>query len=895
MSASRILAVVDGDIFARSESSRLSTLGPLWWPVQGQKERVNVCDFGVAAASKTMSDQVRRGLIYKLCVLLWVGLASCLLASAAIAQANGNKPAPAIAPPPATAPAAAATPSSPAINGGQQDIIGPSPPLMPAKTDTEIKVPARPEDPRALKVYNLLEAHCARCHQAGKTEKFLPSGLISNILDVEALGRNSSLVKPSLPDASHFYDIFVSRHAPLDIYASTAAPAPAVIPPAPASTVPQIAEPEPEDIEAVRTWIKDLPPKSATCAGRKLVSAAEVTRLISEAVKAAKDDARDLRFLSLVNLYNTCTSSEDMANYRLAIVKLLNSLSWASEPVQVASLDDNGTVVSFKLSDPGWVSGHWDILQRIYPRGLQVALPDDVKTAVATEIPVFQADWFADAASKPPLYYALLGIPAKLNDLAKINGIDIEQNIKSARARRAVIRQSNVTRGNRLAERHPDARGTFWLSYDFATSSGDQDLFDHPLGPKPSSVVRSPFKPDLVRAIFSLPNGFLGYALFDAAGNRIERAQPGVEKSMSGGDELASHQSQAGANCFECHTQGIKPVRDDLKAHLASDKFAGPKDVRETALQLTALDSDILQFSDGDEERYRSALKAAGIDTSLRIAGQEPVNALARNYQSGGDADSAAAGLGLSLADFHKILGQAPGPAQVLARRLQAGTLARPELDRLLGLLKGPDEAAQSAAFKATKELPKAPLKDDAGAVGLNLWIEKVLPAPGDVIVVNAEADSDCYLTLVSVDSRGKATVLFPNDFENNNLISAGKAVRVPGSEAPYQLRFKDVGQETILGQCSTSPAPPAGIEHDFERQRFTVLGNWENFVHETLVSDADLRRNPDRAEKLRAQRAGAYQQRRQERGESADKRPDTPQPNRNLRDGRAVIVIGSG
>ncbi len=851
---------------------------------------------------------MRRHTLIKVLALSWVLPVLACLPAVANAEPSDTKaaqsqprapsaapPAPATSPPVTTAPVT--SPAVPAASPVQSATV--TPPASPVTSEAEIKIPARPDDPRAAKVYGLLETHCARCHQAGKTGKLLPSGMIANILDIDALSRDTLLVKAGLPDASRLYDVIVSRHAPIDIYSNAGQQAnPPPSDPAQAQAAPPASaagEPEPEDIEGLRSWIKDLSPKNSACPDRKLITPAEISRRIAETVKAAKDDARDLRFLSLANIYNTCVSSNDMSGFRVAIVKLLNSLSWNSEPVHVTPLGDDGAVLGFKLSDLGWVSGHWDILQRIYPRGLVSTIPDDVKTAMATEVAVFQADWFADAASKPPLYYALLGIPAKLSELAKINGLDIEQNIKTARARRAVIRQSDVTRGNRLAERHPGARGTFWLSYDFATSSGDQDLFDHPLGPKASNVARSPFKPDLIRSIFALPNGLLGFALFDTSGNRIDRVPPGVEKPLTAGDDSASRQtSRAGANCFECHTQGIKPVRDDLKAQLAADKFTGPKDVREAALQLTAQDSDILQFSDGDEERYANALKVAGVDPGLRIAGIEPVNALARRYQSRGDVTTAAAGLGMTASEFRKLLAEAPASAQVLARRLQSGVLTRPDLDQLLGLLK-PSEDAAAISAKIAKDVPKPPVKDDTGAVGLHLWIDKARPAPGDIVTVNAEADSDCYLTLVSVDNHGKATVLYPNDFETDNLIAAGKSVRVPGSEAPYQLRFKEAGQETILGQCSTSPVPPAGVEHDFERQRFTVLGNWENFIRDALVNDAELRRNPDRAEKLRAQRAATYQQRRLERGDGADKRPEPTLPNRNLRDGRAVIVIGNG
>ena len=796
------------------------------------------------------------------------------------AAAAGARKDPAAPPQMTPAPAAeiapaAAQPQTPAA----PDSVAAAPPL---KTEAAPKIPARPDDPRAAKVYTLLDTHCARCHQAGKTETPLTSGTIANILAVGAVASDPLLIRPGLPDASRLYEVIVSRHAPLDIYAG----------------LPQLGEPEPDDIEALRTWIKDLPPASQSCTDRKIMTSADVDELALAAVNDQKEDARDLRFISLANLYNLCASETDLEGYRQAITKVLNSLSWSNDPAPVPVLGSAGAVLSFKLSDLGWVSGHWDILQRIYPKGLQSAAPEALKTATATDVPVLRADWFADAASKPPLYYALLGIPSKLNELAKVNGIDIEQNVKAARARRMLVRNSQITRGNRLVERHAGGRGAMWLTYDFASNTGDQDLFERPLGPKASSLVKTPFKPDAVRVAFVLPNGFLGFALFDAAGNRIDRLVPGLEKPLSGGDEGAVHEAtHAGASCFGCHAHGLKPVRDDFRTFALSEKFTASKDVKDQAMALYANDAETLGLWDGDQDRYRNALKAAAIDPDLLIGGIEPINALASRYLAKADAQTTAAQQGLDLSSFQKTLTAASGAAVPLARRLQHGVLARPDLDRLLTLLKGPDEAASQANSKA----PSKDLAKDLGGAGsvsgaavrLNVWVDKARPMPGDLIAVNAEADSDCFLTIVSIDPAGKATVLFPNDFEPDNLVTAGKTVRVPGSEAPYQLRVKEAGFETLLAQCSTSPAPPVGIEHDFERQRFTVLGNWENFVHDALVTEADIRRNPDKAERARLARAGALQ-RRQDRGEHTERRQDTA-PGRVLRDGRAVVVIGNG
>ena len=75
--------------------------------------------------------------------------------------------------------------------------------------------------------------------------------------------------------------------------------------------------------------------------------------------------------------------------------------------------------------------------------------------------------------------------------------------------------------------------------------------------------------------------------------------------------------------------------------------------------------------------------------------------------------------------------------------------------------------------------------------------------------------------------------------------------------------------------------------------QRFTVLGNWENFVRDSTITDADLRRNPNKAERARAAREQALRRLR-DSGSRTEERQDTS-PGTRIRDGRAVVVLGNG
>ena len=103
---------------------------------------------------------------------------------------------------------------------------------------------APPSSPAAAKALNVLATYCAGCHQADRSAGGAPQGDLDGILDLAALAREPSLVRPGQPDASALYTRLLTRH--------------------PASAA---EHPGAHEIEAVRTWIDELP-QAAGCADR---------------------------------------------------------------------------------------------------------------------------------------------------------------------------------------------------------------------------------------------------------------------------------------------------------------------------------------------------------------------------------------------------------------------------------------------------------------------------------------------------------------------------------------------------------------------------------------------------------------------------------------------------
>lgn len=125
--------------------------------------------------------------------------------------------------------------------------------------------------------------------------------------------------------------------------------------------------------------------------------------------------------------------------------------------------------------------------------------------------------------------------------------------------------------------------------------------------------------------------------------------------------------------------------------------------------------------------------------------------------------------------------------------------------------------------------------------VTLTLSTDRPSYKPGDLMTIAVVADAVCELTLISIDGDGFAVVLFPNDYEPNNLMNAGMPLTVPRADAAYQLRAKKAGTETLLGICSPPGSRPRGIAADYERYRFTLLGDWAQFTSTIAEREAEL------------------------------------------------------
>lgn len=688
----------------------------------------------------------------------------------------------------------------------------------------EASVPPQPSDPVAAKAYGVFARACAGCHQQGRLKAPRPSGYLANILDLDSLALNSALVVPGNPDASPLYSSMQSRAMPPDTLGEDG--------------LPEIVS---TDLLTIRDWIEQLPVDA--CSPPDRLAAARVAQAITTHVTSLPPDlATKIRFVSLAPLRNACASPDEMESARQAVALLINSLSLALEPYKPVAIDPDGAILAIDLGAVGWTAATWDRLAQRAPASPFTVFDDGVKKSLGTDLPVVNADWFADVASRAPLYYELLGLPESLPALLANLRLDLT-DLRRGSAERIGLRASHVARGNRLFERRSIPNGAAWFSTEFAPTAGRPDMFDLIVaaagGGNASEATRSLLQGDATLLHFDLPNGFPAYFVANPSGARVNDVPLSVLKD----DNHPGARVSVAQSCMSCHASAPVAVArgqiDDLKARLSSDATLS-KEARDRLLALHPEAPEWQRRLDDDQKRYLRATAAAGIDPLRRSAGLEILPALVARYRR----DVTAA----ELADLVDVdvktlfdLGRSGGATLAdVIERIKYAPVPRGEVDAVV-----PEIAARrglkSAAAGSLVVPPVAAQSPDAtpSLMRLVLKPERSTYQAGDLLTLTARTNANCYLTVLTVDGRGRATVLFPNEFEPNNFIEAGRELRVPGDKAPYQFRLRDKGHETLVGTCATASKAVDGIKHDFEMQRFTELGDYRAFINRNWMRDS--------------------------------------------------------
>ena len=422
-----------------------------------------------------------------------------------------------------------------------------------------------------------------------------------------------------------------------------------------------------EQIAVLVKWVDaGAPDFNKTPRPRKFITAGDMIEAMSDDIQQRETSDRQFtRYLTLTHLYNAGRSEDELRSYYHGITKLVNSLSWGRKVVAPVLIGSPPTILRIDIRDYKWSEAVWDKLAAADPYGLTYSAnlkAKELYQETGCALPYVRGDWFVAAAARPPLYHEILQLPHTEKELEAQLHVDVAENIRTAQTARAGFNGSAVSRNNRMIERHDSSYGYYWKSYDFAKNIDRQNLFSHPLGP---GTAENHFKHDGGELIFSLPNGFQGYLLVNAAGRRIDKGPTEIVSDPRQPDRAVEN----GLSCMTCHVRGMLPKDDQIRPHAQKNPGSFSKKELDAILALYPAQERFQKLIEEDAEKFRKATELAGMPPALT----EPIRALATLFETELDLPLAAAEASLTPDELQKLLTKTPALARVLGSLQAAG------------------------------------------------------------------------------------------------------------------------------------------------------------------------------------------------------------------------------
>jgi mono/diheme cytochrome c family protein len=417
-----------------------------------------------------------------------------------------------------------------------------------------VKPPAGPTNEADLAkaaAQNVLAANCGQCHGPALTPQQAQAGMnyIDNIDELVKTGK----IIPLNAAGSRIIQRMVKGEMPPVTTGRTVS----------AADINIVSE----YINNPRFW-PDVAGQVADCSDKnQVVDNDQLYQDInSDLSKEDKDDRLFLRYISISNRFTAGVCADALDKDRDALSKMMNMLSIdpkvrAPEPVASNAAE---TLYRIDLRDFQWdraisVNGQafadvWEAIAANNPYAVELIGDDadDAKADTATAFPVMFSDQMMDVAIIGNLYYAIIGVDVAqpLSDFI-LNGlqVDLAQNTLDEEQIRAGTTQSRISRQDRLVQRDDIGirLGALWQSFDFEDNA-NESIFEDPFG----------FTPGGTEAIFTLPNGMLGFIIADANQAIVEDSDILLDTNQNNFRAVTS------VSCSNCHATGLIPVVDEV-------------------------------------------------------------------------------------------------------------------------------------------------------------------------------------------------------------------------------------------------------------------------------------------------------------------------------------------
>jgi hypothetical protein len=413
--------------------------------------------------------------------------------------------------------------------------------------------------------------------------------------------------------------------------------------------------------------------------------------MVADAGKLNANDRPFQRYIDLAEAINDGIAGDRLQVWVDAINKGLNSLNPSTQDLEVAKVVDlNKAVLRFDIRDFAMslqeiqLLEQQDVLVNIVDQSTQGQV---LQGLLNTKKPWFHATNFLDIAFRnAKVYYTFTKVPPKLKDYQKQVGIDLGDvlggidDVTLIGNLGAITEQKNRMMLRAHLDRSDSAyyRQTFDINAEPDNAVRDnqfvdlKNLFQNPLLAGTGANLQAQgvhaseanFEFDASETIVQLPNGMQGYALWDAKGNRLDAADPGIVIDTQ--TPIGNKQITAGNTCSRCHNQGTIPMADTVRDHVTqnAEQFSS-NDVQlvKAIYQPNSVNNSLFAK---DNQSFGNALTAIGVK-----AGPDPQAILSDRFLGNWTGPQAAAFLHLSLPDFVSAVKTSPAAKAAIGPLLE--------------------------------------------------------------------------------------------------------------------------------------------------------------------------------------------------------------------------------
>jgi serine/threonine-protein kinase len=538
--------------------------------------------------------------------------------------------------------------------------------------------------------------------------------------------------------------------------------------------------------------------------------------ILNDVRQLPAEQRRSVRYFSLVHVLNAGTTREELVQYRDALAKVVNHLSWQRDLVRPVAIEPTRTVYRVDIHALGWDQQPyrkvvdnkpgeaspltlWDLVLLEYPYGLIYERTDAyfsllreflVPAGQARPIPYVRADWFVSVATQPPLYHDLLQLPQTLPELEKLLRVDADADVANFRAVRGGMINSGVSRNNRAVERHVTRFGAYWKSADFKTSSEKENLLADPIQLHPTGG----------EMIFNLPNGLQAYFVANGKGTRVDAAPTEIVTDRLAPDKIVRN----GLSCIRCHDAGMQPVPDVVRPIVARLENTAAFDRRDV-LRLYGTQDRLDGLLADDGKRFQTAMeKALG-----HAAASDPLTPVSQHFlYKRVTLAEASAELGLAEPRGLKELFRLPqfvneGLAPFVADQPVARDAWEDYYDRVVKQLR------LGVPVVPLDGLTRANYQTNGTPFTLEVRTNKRgnVFAPKDDLVLFLKASKDVRVEVIMTGSLGHKVILA----HATTRLKAGEELRIPPEGTKLSMPA-GAGQEEIAVLASEAPFPTGDL-----------------------------------------------------------------------------------